>query len=350
MNNWMKKIIATLIVFAQFVTIPVISAEASTTNKKEKIQIELKQTQKELDKKLSEASEITIALEELAKEITKQENTIVETEKEIITQEELVEDRYEHTAEQLKVMQKSEVNQNIIIGLFQSKNFSDFINRLYTMSVLTNANEELLREAHEEYEKLNEMKEELVVNKEELDQKQKETDQQKAILDEKLTELQSTLTMNQEKLDEINAQEAAAKEAAAKEAAAKKIAAAKEQENKASVSSSNSASADSNQTAANSEATAGSWMTFQSTGYSTQQAGLSTHTATGINLLVNPRVIAVDPSQIPLGSLVEVEGMGVYIAGDTGGAIKGRIIDVHFSTVAQALNWGRRSVRIRILN
>lgn len=345
MNNWMKKIIATLIVFAQFVTIPVISAEASTTNKKEKIQIELKQTQKELDKKLSEASEITIALEELAKEITKQENTIVETEKEIITQEELVEDRYEHTAEQLKVMQKSEVNQNIIIGLFQSKNFSDFINRLYTMSVLTNANEELLREAHEEYEKLNEMKEELVVNKEELDQKQKETDQQKAILDEKLTELQSTLTMNQEKLDEINAQEAAAKEAAAK-----KIAAAKEQENKASVSSSNSAAADSNQTAANSEATAGSWMTFQSTGYSTQQAGLSTHTATGINLLVNPRVIAVDPSQIPLGSLVEVEGMGVYIAGDTGGAIKGRIIDVHFSTVAQALNWGRRSVRIRILN
>lgn len=90
-------------------------------------------------------------------------------------------------------------------------------------------------------------------------------------------------------------------------------------------------------------------MSFQATGYSTQQPGLSTHTATGINLLVNPRVIAVDPRQIPLGSLVEVQGMGVYVAGDTGGAIKGRIIDIHFSTVREALNWGRRSVNIRII-
>lgn len=91
-------------------------------------------------------------------------------------------------------------------------------------------------------------------------------------------------------------------------------------------------------------------MTFQSTGYSTQQPGLSTHTATGIDLRVNPRVIAVDPSQIPLGSLVEIQGLGVYVAGDTGGAINGRIIDIHYPTVSQALNWGRRNVKIRIIN
>ena len=88
----------------------------------------------------------------------------------------------------------------------------------------------------------------------------------------------------------------------------------------------------------------------QATGYSTKQPNLSTHTATGIDLRVNPRVIAVDPSVIPLGSMVEVEGMGVYIAGDTGGAIRGNIIDIHFETVGQALNWGRRNVRITILN
>src|SRR5699024_10326904 len=75
----------------------------------------------------------------------------------------------------------------------------------------------------------------------------------------------------------------------------------------------------------------GSWMSIQSTGYSTQEPGLSTHTATGIDLRVNPRVIAVDPSVIPLGSLVEIQGLGVYVAGDTGGAINGRIIDIHFS-------------------
>ncbi|TVP91061.1 MAG: hypothetical protein EA249_06475 [Alkalibacterium sp.] len=94
----------------------------------------------------------------------------------------------------------------------------------------------------------------------------------------------------------------------------------------------------------------GRTMRVQATGYSTRQPSLSTHTATGIDLRVNPRVIAVDPSIIPLGTMVEVEGMGVYIAGDTGGAIKGNIIDIHFQTVAEALQWGRRNVTIRILD
>ena len=40
------------------------------------------------------------------------------------------------------------------------------------------------------------------------------------------------------------------------------------------------------------------------------------------------KLIAVDPSVIPLGSKVWVEGYGVAIAGDTGGAIKGNKIDV----------------------
>jgi 3D (Asp-Asp-Asp) domain-containing protein len=95
---------------------------------------------------------------------------------------------------------------------------------------------------------------------------------------------------------------------------------------------------------------AGEWMTFEATGYSTQQPNLSTHTATGIDLRENSRVIAVDPSVIPLGSQVEIEGLGVYTAGDTGGAINGNIIDIHYPTVGEALNWGRRNVNIRILN
>jgi cystine transport system substrate-binding protein len=40
----------------------------------------------------------------------------------------------------------------------------------------------------------------------------------------------------------------------------------------------------------------------------------------------------------------------VAIAGDTGGAIKGKIIDLHFSTVQQAVSWGRRTVTVKILN
>jgi len=50
------------------------------------------------------------------------------------------------------------------------------------------------------------------------------------------------------------------------------------------------------------------------------------------------KVIEVDPSFIPLGSKVYVEGYGEAIAGDTGGAIKGnkiatRIFEIIFIAV-----------------
>jgi 3D (Asp-Asp-Asp) domain-containing protein len=60
-------------------------------------------------------------------------------------------------------------------------------------------------------------------------------------------------------------------------------------------------------------------------------------------------VIAVDPRVIPLGTIVFVEGYGMAIAADTGGAIKGHKIDVCMNSRREALNWGRRKVRIHIL-
>jgi peptidoglycan hydrolase CwlO-like protein/3D (Asp-Asp-Asp) domain-containing protein len=60
--------------------------------------------------------------------------------------------------------------------------------------------------------------------------------------------------------------------------------------------------------------------------------------------------IAVDPRVIPLGSRVYVEGYGYAIADDTGGAIKGNIIDLFFPSEAECENWGRRSVTVYVLN
>lgn len=339
MNKWIKRVATTLLVAIQFVIIPAVSASSleDIQSQKKTVETEINQVQKDLNEKLAEASEITVAMDELVSEIEKQEVTINQTEEEIAAQEIIVESRFEHTAEQLKAMQMSEINQNLVIGLFQSESLSDFMNRLYTVSVLTSANEEQLNEAHLEQEKLNTLKEELLVSKEELDEKQSEIKEQKEALDEKLAGLKTTLANNQSKLNELNT-----KESSLKAQATVKVA-------KTAKTVTTSGNTKESQVAPTSNQS-GSWMTFESTGYSTQQKGLSTHTATGINLLVNPRVIAVDPRQIPLGSLVEVQGMGVYVAGDTGGAIKGRIIDVHFSTVRQALNWGRRNVKIRVLN
>ncbi len=95
--------------------------------------------------------------------------------------------------------------------------------------------------------------------------------------------------------------------------------------------------------------TEGYTLTVEATAYSYAEAGLSSYTADGTNLVNDPMVIAVDPRVIPLGTMVEIPGYGVFRAADTGGAIVGNKIDVHFPTVAQTYNFGRRTITIRIL-
>ena len=92
-------------------------------------------------------------------------------------------------------------------------------------------------------------------------------------------------------------------------------------------------------------------MTVTATAYTAYCKGCSGTTYTGIDLRSDPnqKVIAVDPSVIPLGSRVWVEGYGEAIAGDIGGAIKGNIIDVFLEHKQDALNWGRKKVTIKIL-
>lgn len=93
----------------------------------------------------------------------------------------------------------------------------------------------------------------------------------------------------------------------------------------------------------------GRWMTVEATAYSRNQEVLSNFTFTGIDLRENPRVIAVDPDVIPLGSTVYVPGYGEYVAGDTGGAIIGNRVDLHMESVADAFEFGRRTLDIQIV-
>ena len=88
------------------------------------------------------------------------------------------------------------------------------------------------------------------------------------------------------------------------------------------------------------------------TAYTAYCNGCSGITATGINLKENPnlKVIAVDPSVIPLGSKVWVEGYGYAVAGDTGGAIKGSKIDLFMPSKSQAYDFGRKKVLVKVLN
>ncbi|MFJ5771838.1 LysM peptidoglycan-binding domain-containing protein [Psychrobacillus sp. NPDC093180] len=93
-------------------------------------------------------------------------------------------------------------------------------------------------------------------------------------------------------------------------------------------------------------------LTVTSTAYTASCEGCSGVTATGIDLLANPnqKVISVDPSVIPLGSKVWVEGYGEAIAGDTGGSIKGNKIDIFIPSKEEAVNWGKKTVKVKILD
>lgn len=90
----------------------------------------------------------------------------------------------------------------------------------------------------------------------------------------------------------------------------------------------------------------------EATAYTPYCAGCSGISAAGVNLRANPdlKLVAVDPRVIPLGTKVWVEGYGYAVAGDTGGAIKGNKIDILVQTKTQANSWGRKKVRIKVLN
>jgi uncharacterized protein YabE (DUF348 family) len=60
--------------------------------------------------------------------------------------------------------------------------------------------------------------------------------------------------------------------------------------------------------------------------------------------------IAVDPSVIPLGTKLYVEGYGYCVAEDTGGLIKGYRIDVYFNSDEECINWGVKNVTVYILD
>lgn len=60
-------------------------------------------------------------------------------------------------------------------------------------------------------------------------------------------------------------------------------------------------------------------------------------------------IAAVDPKVIALRSLLYIEGYGFAWAGDTGGAIKGKRIDLCYNTTEEALKWGRRKTKVYVL-
>jgi len=70
--------------------------------------------------------------------------------------------------------------------------------------------------------------------------------------------------------------------------------------------------------------------------------------------IVSKGLIAADPSLLPLGSRVRLESSagysGEYLVADTGGAIRGRRIDIWTPSTSEALRFGRRTVKLTVLS
>ncbi len=86
--------------------------------------------------------------------------------------------------------------------------------------------------------------------------------------------------------------------------------------------------------------------TYSATAYS-----LRGRTASG--QYVTRGLIAADPRHLPLGTKVKIEAgpwSGEYLVADTGGAIKGKKIDIWTPSTREALQFGRRNVKLTVLS
>ncbi len=331
---------------------------------------EIQNFQAQLDSKLAQANKIYSQAQEAQQKVNQSKSKIAELETGISETENDVVQLKASVAKQMRAMQANGGGTLSYIDIVaSSKNLSDMIMRLTNLHVVLTAESDQAKSLIEKEESLKTMKVKLEESQETLVKNQNDYQGQVDALQSNISGLKDKISSNKQLLSEMQAK-AAAEQKARDEALAKSVADVKakaaaqaatkaEQEKTKDSSSSESNNSVSAQTPAdtnsntttnnnnNSSSTTsgGRTLNVEATAYA-----LNGITATGIDLSKNPICIAVDPSVIPLNSLVEVPGYGIAIAGDTGGAIVGNIIDVHFPSNDQAIAWGRKNIQITVLS
>lgn len=365
--------------------------ESAIARQSDQISGELQLALNDVNEKYQEVNQIRV-------KTSQNEATLAKTKANITETEQKIEQRKAAIAERMKETQVSGMTDRSISALLESKDLGEFLNRAFAMSVIQNAEKTKVASLGAAKEKLTELKATQESTQKQLKQDSQSLEAETTKLDSKMANLKQELAENKTSLEKISqdkevekarqAAEKAQKEQAEKEAQAAKEAAAvkaaeaekiaqaqKEAQAKAqaeaaaqsvkeaskpaeSVSSTQQTTQTSEQpkqeaakpAEPSTPTTSGRRLQMESTGYSCAESVNTYFTAMGIDLRQNPQVVAVDPSVIPLGSMVEVSGYGIAIAGDTGGAIKGNIIDCHFPTVEQCIQWGRRSVTVTVIS
>lgn len=335
-------------------------AEKQKTLKElEAVQEDLKSIETVMQQNKDKIANLQAKIEETQQQIEKKKEEIVVLEDKVLARKDVMKDR-------LVSLQNTDQTNVVLEVLFNSKDFADFISRATAISMIFDGDKDILEQQQADLQKIEEEKaaidqqeEELTGQYDELAATQNELQQNVAQRQEAVTAVQKKyasvskeveLAENQKKavLDQINAAESALKKE--QEEVKKNVVKVNSPAKKAARASTNSKPTTSKSPSSKSSSSK-DVIYVTSTAYSHQDTK-SDFTALGYNIKKNKnmKLIAVDPAVIPLGSKVWVEGYGEAVAGDTGGAIKGHKIDVLMPSTSKAKAWGRKTVKIKILD
>ncbi|MBU5590481.1 hypothetical protein KQI89_01760 [Clostridium sp. MSJ-4] len=348
---------------------------------------------KELDKQIvdlkdelsnlnGEISQLDTKLKENKEEINKTEDNIKSTELQITKRKKIIEEKQEVLGKRLGSMYKGNLYSNPLLVVLKSDSFSDAISNIQAAVKIISLDKKLINDIDKE-------KEALIVNIDELNNKK--------------DELKTLESSTQNSLEEIKSKKKSQQDALSKLSDEKKKASSIIEENENSLishsvsvinSSTSSESAikeaistlksllpqintssvknkaqnainkgtstlqslkESNSNKGNSNtgnidrgsSPAKKTYTMEATAYFD---GLLT--ASGLKPIRNPAglsTVAVDPSVIPLGSKLYIDGYGYAIAADTGSLIKNLRIDLYMNSREECYNFGRRNVTVSLI-
>ena len=345
----------------------------------------------------NEIEDLNAKLEDNKAKMKDTEENLKETESKVSTLKTEIDEKQSVLGKRMRAMYKSKDSMNPVVFLLKSEDLSDLITRIDALARVTALDKNLIQSLDEQKDSLNSDIKKLERDKAELKELKASTEESLKTLDSKKIE-------EQKKIDELNKQKEAVLEVikenemslishsvsvinssssinelesavstlnqlipqlnidSVKEAANNSVQAAKnkieslkaEEAKKAEEAAKNNAANSSNTTSSNNSSSQPSsdgkykkTLSMEATAYSG-----GTLTAMRLKPVRDPggiSTIAVDPSVIPLGSKVYIPGYGYAIASDTGGVIKGNIIDLYMNSHDECISWGRRQVTLHIV-
>lgn len=294
---------------------------------------ELKQTtsalQGELNNLNAELNALSSEMDTISQQITEKQAVMEETQIRMNEAQKKGEEQYEAMKLRIKHMYEAG-DYNFIEILCSAENMSDFLNKTEYIKTVSEYDRDMLEELRNTQEEIRQEGEELQQEQEELEKLKEELSDKCTAIESKIASTSADLSEYADLLAKVQAAEQAALNAA---------------QNQTSSDSGNTNSSTSSAPSVTppTQSTEGkqSLGTFRITHYCSCYyccGGWGNATASGATPTVG-RTIAVDPSVIPLGSRVIING-NVYVAEDTGGAIKGNKIDIFVSDHATALRYG----------